>query len=65
MTRAFALRFASVLFLLTLLAAGTPATAGRGGSAYGRSGSRGRVVLHRPNYKQYNANHSRWFFQRW
>ncbi|TGE24660.1 hypothetical protein E5K00_05460 [Hymenobacter aquaticus] len=56
-------RLASLLFVLALLVPGTPAQAGRVPSA--RSVSKGRPTVHRPNYKQYNANNTRWFFQRW
>ncbi|RYU78211.1 hypothetical protein [Hymenobacter persicinus] len=56
-------RLASLFLVVALLAASAPAMASR--SPYVRAVSKGRVALHRPNYKQYNANHNRWFFQRW
>ncbi|MCB2410244.1 hypothetical protein [Hymenobacter lucidus] len=59
-------RFASLLLVVVLLLPAAPAAAaGRGRTPFVRAVSKGRVALHRPNYKQYNANSTRWFFQRW
>jgi len=57
-------RLASLLLVLALLVPSAPAAAASP-TAYVRGVSKGRVTLHRPNYKQYNARHNRWFFQRW
>ncbi|UOQ70596.1 hypothetical protein [Hymenobacter cellulosilyticus] len=57
-------RLASFLLVLALLVPSASAVAaGRG--PYGRTMSKGRPTVHRPNYKQYNASNTRWFFQRW
>ncbi|TGE28887.1 hypothetical protein E5K02_05340 [Hymenobacter metallicola] len=57
-------RLASLFLLVALLVPSAPAAAaGRG--PFVRSVSKGRPTVHRPNYKQYNANNTRWFFQRW
>ncbi|UOQ51346.1 hypothetical protein [Hymenobacter cellulosivorans] len=57
-------RLASLLLVITLLVPSAPAAAA-GRVPFVRSVSKGRPTMHRPNYKQYNPNGSRWFFQRW
>ncbi|MCB2376730.1 hypothetical protein LGH70_04015 [Hymenobacter sp. BT635] len=64
MSASLLVRLASLLFVLALLVPGAPAQAA-GRTPYTRSVSKGRPAVHRPNYKQYNANSTRWFFQRW
>lgn len=57
-------RLASLLLVIALLVPSSPAAAA-GRKPFVRSVSKGRPTVHRPNYKQYNANSTRWFFQRW
>ncbi|GAA3926799.1 hypothetical protein [Hymenobacter algoricola] len=60
----FVARLAVLLFSLALLLPAAPAAAADG-SPLVRAAGKGRVLTHRPNYKRYNANRPRWFFQRW
>ncbi|SHI81008.1 hypothetical protein SAMN02745146_1575 [Hymenobacter daecheongensis DSM 21074] len=57
-------RLTLLLLVLALLVPSAPAAAADR-APYVRAVSKGRVALHRPNYKSYKANQNRWFFQRW
>ncbi|RYU78210.1 hypothetical protein [Hymenobacter persicinus] len=55
MKASLVLRFAFLLFALTVLVPASPAAAADR-SPYVRAVSKGRVVLHRPNYKVYRGS---------
>jgi|GEM_PF-3531095 len=51
-------RLASLLLLIALLVPSSPAAAADR-SPYVRAAAKGRVVVHRPNYKQYKGSRTR------